>query len=115
MASSPDWPGPLYGFCIKRLIDWRASYKTTYALALSLLCGLLLAFMAFLDPDASGSGTGIMNALLFKGQKAGWDLPLLRIAGSLVFYMSGASGGIFAPALAWKFLLELICIFRAIA
>jgi H+/Cl- antiporter ClcA len=41
-----------------------------------------------------------MNALLFKGQKATWDLPLLRMAGSLVFYVSGAAGGIFAPALA---------------
>jgi H+/Cl- antiporter ClcA len=41
-----------------------------------------------------------MNALLFNGQKAGWDLPLLRIMGSLAFYVSGAAGGIFAPALA---------------
>ncbi len=93
--------GSLYGFCIKRLVDWRARFKTGYSLALlALVCGLALAFMAFLDPDASGSGTRVMNALLFKGQKAGWDLPLLRIAGSLVFYLSGAAGGIFAPALA---------------
>jgi H+/Cl- antiporter ClcA len=93
--------GSLYGFCIKRLLDWRARFKTGYSLALlALVCGLALAFMAFLDPDASGSGTRVMNALLFKGQVAGWDLPLFRIAGSLVFYVSGAAGGIFAPALA---------------
>jgi len=93
--------GSLYGFCIKRLLDWRSKFKTNYSLALlALACGLAMALMAFLDPDASGSGARVMNALLFKGQKAGWDLPLLRIMGSLVFYVSGAAGGIFAPALA---------------
>jgi H+/Cl- antiporter ClcA len=93
--------GSLYGICIKRLLEWRARFKTIYSLGLlALVCGLALAFMAFLDPDASGSGTRVMNGLLFKGQIAGWDLPLLRMAGSLVFYVSGAAGGIFAPALA---------------
>ncbi len=93
--------GSLYGIGIKRLLDWRARFKTTRALALlALACGLGLAFMAFLNPDASGSGIHVMNALLFRGQIAGWDLPLLRVAGSLVFYVSGAAGGIFAPALA---------------
>jgi H+/Cl- antiporter ClcA len=93
--------GSIYGIGIKRLLDWRSRIKTTYALAfLAVACGLALAFMAFLNPDASGSGTRVMNALLFKGQTATWDLPLLRIIGSLVFYLSGAAGGIFAPALA---------------
>jgi H+/Cl- antiporter ClcA len=93
--------GSLYGFCIKQLLNWRSRLKTVQSLALlAVVCGLVLAFMAFLNPDASGSGAKVMNALLFKGQKAGWDLPLLRIAGSLVFYVSGAAGGIFAPALA---------------
>jgi H+/Cl- antiporter ClcA len=93
--------GSLYGFCIKRLLDWRSRFKTAPVLALlALVCGFALASMAFLNSDASGSGSAVMNALLFKGQKAGWDLPLLRIAGSLVFYVSGAAGGIFAPALA---------------
>jgi H+/Cl- antiporter ClcA len=41
-----------------------------------------------------------MNALLFKGEKSTWDLPFLRAIGSLTFYVSGAAGGIFAPALA---------------
>jgi H+/Cl- antiporter ClcA len=93
--------GSLYGYCIKRLLNWRARFKTIPALALlALSCGLILALIAFLNPDASGSGTRVMNSLLFKGQKAGWDLPPLRMMGSLVFYISGAAGGIFAPALA---------------
>ena len=93
--------GSFYGICIKKLLDWRSKLQTTTQLALlALVCGLALALMAFLNPDASGSGSVVMNALLFKGQKATWDLPLLRIAGSLVFYVSGAAGGIFAPALA---------------
>lgn len=93
--------GSLYGLCIKRLMDWRARFKTMHSLALlASVCGLALAFMAFLDPDSSGSGTKVINAMLFKGQIAGWDLPLLRVVGSLVFYVSGAAGGIFAPALA---------------
>ncbi len=93
--------GSFYGICIKKMLDWRGRLKTKTQLALlALACGLALAFMAFLNPDASGSGSTVMNALLFKGQKATWDLPLLRIIGSLVFYVSGAAGGIFAPALA---------------
>jgi H+/Cl- antiporter ClcA len=93
--------GSLYGICIKRMLDWRSKFKTTTSLALlALVCGLVLAFMAFLNPDASGSGTRVMNALLFKGQTSTWDLPLLRMMGSLVFYVSGAAGGIFAPSLA---------------
>jgi H+/Cl- antiporter ClcA len=93
--------GSFYGICIKKLLDWRSRLQTTTQLALlALACGLALALMAFLNPNASGSGSAIMNSLLFKGQKATWDLSLLRITGSLVFYMSGAAGGIFAPALA---------------
>ncbi len=93
--------GSFYGLCLKQLVQWRSQFKTASQLALlALVCGLAMALMAFLNPDASGSGAAVMNSLLFKGQKAVWDLPLLRIAGSLVFYMSGAAGGIFSPALA---------------
>ncbi len=93
--------GSIYGFGLKRLLDWRSEFKTARSLAfLAVFCGLSLAFMAYLNPDAAGSGAKVMNGLLFKGQVAGWDLPLLRILGSLVFYISGAAGGIFAPALA---------------
>jgi len=93
--------GALYGMGIKRLLTWRERLKTKVQWALLVLaCGLAMAGLVFLNPHAGGSGSEVMNALLFKGEKSTWDLPFLRAAGSLVFYVSGAAGGIFAPALA---------------
>lgn len=93
--------GAFYGQCLKQVVAWRARLKTKTQLALlALACGLVLAGFAWLDPHASGSGLDMMNSMLFKDEKAGWDLPLLRAAGSLVFYTSGGAGGIFSPALA---------------
>ncbi|SRR5579871_709930 len=93
--------GAFYGQCLKGIVLWRGRLKTKTQLAfLAFGCGLLLAGFAFLDSRASGSGLEMMNNLLFKDEKAGWDLPFLRVAGSLAFYASGGAGGIFAPSLA---------------
>ncbi|HJT23537.1 MAG TPA: chloride channel protein, partial [bacterium] len=93
--------GALYGQGLKGIVVWRGKFKTKTQLAfLALACGLVLAGLAFLDPHASGSGLDMMNSMLFKDEKAGWDLPFLRMVGSLAFYASGGAGGIFSPSLA---------------
>jgi H+/Cl- antiporter ClcA len=93
--------GALYGKTLKRLLTWRKDLVDKKSMALlALLCGTALASFAFLNREASGSGLEVINAILFKGVKAGWELSVLRILGSLLFYISGAAGGIFAPSLA---------------
>jgi H+/Cl- antiporter ClcA len=59
-----------------------------------------MAALSVFNPHTSGSGLEVINGLLFKGEISEWYLPFLRAAGSLVFYVTGAAGGIFAPALA---------------
>jgi H+/Cl- antiporter ClcA len=93
--------GACYGRLLKMLLTWRDRFKKRSQLALLVLaCGIGMACLALLEPQASGSGLEVLSSLLFKGEKASWDLPLLRALGSLIFYVSGAAGGIFAPALA---------------
>jgi H+/Cl- antiporter ClcA len=93
--------GAFYGRCIKWLLTWREKLKTKIQLGiLALVCGLVMAALSVFNPHTSGSGLEVINNMLFKGEKSEWYLPLLRAAGSLVFYVTGAAGGIFAPALA---------------
>jgi H+/Cl- antiporter ClcA len=64
-------------------------------------CALLIVTLAyFITPDALGSGKELMTTLLFTNDKhSSWYLPILRIVGMTFSFTSGASGGIFAPAL----------------
>jgi H+/Cl- antiporter ClcA len=93
--------GAIYGKGIKGLITWRSKLLGTGSLAfLAVLCGVVMTSFAMINPQAAGSGAEVIASLLFKGQVSDWSLPILRALGSLTFYISGAAGGIFAPALA---------------
>ncbi len=65
------------------------------------LCGLFVAALAvFVDVQTFGSGKEIMVQSLFTNHKeVAWYLPILRILGPIASFSTGASGGIFAPAL----------------
>lgn len=65
------------------------------------VCGLIIAALAiFIDHRIFGSGRGIMLTTLFSNDKhLEWYIPVLRIAGSIVSFSTGAAGGIFAPSL----------------
>ena len=92
--------GALFGRCLKLLVAWRLKIKKTWLLALVALgSGLALAALALWNPQVSGSGSEVTNALLFHGETAQWDLPLLRFTGSALSYIAGGGGGIFAPSL----------------
>lgn len=63
--------------------------------------GLLIACLAFFaDSRVLGSGKSIILTSLFTDdKKIEWYVPLLRIFGPVLSFTTGASGGIFAPAL----------------
>lgn len=84
------------------IFAWKAKFKFTYHHVLFVTgCGLILVIMAFfISGDVLGSGKDIMEKTLFTADKYSvWYAPLLRIAGPLVSFTTGAAGGIFAPAL----------------
>jgi H+/Cl- antiporter ClcA len=84
-----------------KIFAWKARFKfTRHHLFFVIGCALLLAAAALIDERALGSGKGLMMTALFTDQKYNpWYMPLLRIAGPLLSFTTGASGGVFAPAL----------------
>ncbi|HLZ89576.1 MAG TPA: chloride channel protein [Puia sp.] len=85
-----------------RLFAWKAGFRFTRQHVLYVVgCALILAATAFfVDARVLGSGKELMTTSLFTGDKyTKWYMPLLRIGGPLVSFTTGASGGVFAPAL----------------
>ena len=66
-----------------------------------LFCGLVVALLGFVtDTEMIGSGKSIMTRILFTSDKyLPWYAPLVRMAGSIFSFSTGAAGGVFAPAL----------------
>ncbi len=66
-----------------------------------LTCGVIIAALGYyFDIRTFGSGKDIMVNTLFTGDKTmPWQLPVLRIAGPIISFSTGAAGGIFAPSL----------------
>ncbi len=96
----------LSGSIISRLIlailKWKSTFKFNYQHLIYLVsCSLILVGMAFfVSKDALGSGKDLMQRVLFTPDKYSvWYTPLLRVAGTMVSFTTGAAGGIFAPAL----------------
>ena len=84
------------------IFAWKATFKFTWHhITYVVACALILIFLAFaVNGDVLGSGKDIMERTLFTHDKyVSWYIPLLRIAGPLLSFTTGASGGIFAPAL----------------
>jgi H+/Cl- antiporter ClcA len=64
-------------------------------------CALIIATLAnFVDERVFGSGKELMTTSLFTANKYNaWYMPVLRFVGPLFSFTTGASGGVFAPAL----------------
>jgi H+/Cl- antiporter ClcA len=94
--------GSIISKVILVILKWKSSFKFNYQHLLYLTCSaLILVGMAFfVSKDALGSGKDLMQRVLFTSDKYSlWYTPLLRIAGTMVSFTTGAAGGIFAPAL----------------
>jgi len=81
---------------------WKAKFKFTYHHVLYVVAAaLIMAFLAvFVNREVLGSGKDLMQKTLFTADKYSlWYTPILRMAGTLVSFTTGAAGGIFAPAL----------------
>lgn len=94
--------GGLMSKVILRMMTWKKNFSSTKAVVFVLAAGLLIAVIAyFFDSNVLGSGKKLMNTTLFTDEKhASWHTMLLRIAGPVICFNTGAAGGIFAPALA---------------
>jgi len=87
---------------ILRLIAWKATFKLTRQHVLYVIgCALIIAALAnFADERVLGSGKELMTTSLFTADKYNsWYMPVLRFVGPLFSFTTGASGGVFAPAL----------------
>lgn len=84
------------------IFRWKAGFKTNYrhALYLSVSALIMAALAFFISGHIFGSGKEIMTTALFSHDKyVAWYTPLLRMAGPVLSFTSGAAGGVFAPSL----------------
>jgi H+/Cl- antiporter ClcA len=87
---------------ILAILKWRSTFKFSWQQAVYIVCcALVVVSLAFfIDERVFGSGKEIMTTTLFTSHKyLPWYMPLLRTVGPVLSFTTGASGGIFAPAL----------------
>ena len=84
------------------VMHWKRNFNTSQTVIFLLTLGLIVAATAFfVSPVVLGSGKDLMGRLLFTTDKSSsWDTVLLRVAGPVVCFNTGAAGGVFAPSLA---------------
>ncbi len=95
--------GAFMSKCMLKLFAWKASFQLTRQHVFYVIgCALIIAGLAFFaDEKVLGSGKDLMRTALFTDNKYNpWYMPLLRFTGPLFSFTTGASGGVFAPALA---------------
>jgi H+/Cl- antiporter ClcA len=94
--------GAFMAQCMLKLFKWKATFTLTRQHVFYIVgCALIIAGLAFfVDERVLGSGKELMTTALFTNQKYNsWYMPLLRIVGPIFSFTTGASGGVFAPAL----------------
>ncbi len=107
-----DWPaiaffgviGGVLGGLFSRLLILCARRLPTHVkghpILFAGLCGLLLAFIGLASGDKTyGSGYEHARALVLGTEQAGLAFALLKLLATLISYVSGVPGGIFAPSL----------------
>ena len=95
--------GSILSKIILVVLKWKSSFRLTRQHVFYIVgCALILSALAtFISYDVLGSGKEIMQTTLFSEDRyVSWYTPILRIIGPLLSFTTGASGGIFAPALA---------------
>lgn len=94
--------GSIMAKIILSLLRWKSTFKFKWQhVVYIIVCALSIASLACVfDQSVFGSGKGLMTHSLFTHDKYSTiQTPLLRIAGPILSFSTGASGGIFAPSL----------------
>jgi H+/Cl- antiporter ClcA len=94
--------GSAMGKIILFILKLKSVLKKNYLKIIYLIvCGLIISLIAFfVDHKVLGSGKEIIVSTLFTNEKhLNWYVPILRFIGPIISFTTGASGGIFAPAL----------------
>lgn len=93
--------GAFFGLAAFRILRWRSRLSVSNQVAMTLLCGLGIAFLLWwTGSQTMGSGRSIIVELLtHPDAPASWSLGLVRGLGNFLTYIGGVVGGIFAPAL----------------
>ncbi len=93
--------GGLFSNILFNLAKIRKNIKSTIKLAaITLSCGIIMAFLIYQNEKSAGAGIVLLNDLLFNGKSPDLFIVTSRFLGTIVSYMSGTAGGIFAPSLA---------------
>lgn len=93
--------GALFSLAIVRVGDWRSKLSVRWKSVFAVICGLLLATLFYsVGVNAIGSGREVIVHLLSgSGDHVPLSLAFVRMASNFMTYVSGAIGGVFAPAL----------------
>lgn len=94
--------GYLFSAILLKIISWKKILKhTKQKAAWAILMGLLFAALVyFTGHDSIGSGKTVMVNLLFNDNTTTpWHAFPSRFFGTIITYVSGGAGGIFAPSL----------------
>lgn len=94
--------GSLMSKLILSIFRWKDKFRFSWQHILYVTaCALILVTVALVvNQRVLGSGKELMTTTLFTTDKyTSWYMPLLRVAGPIFSFTTGAAGGIFAPAL----------------
>jgi H+/Cl- antiporter ClcA len=96
--------GAAFGDATFRLNVWlrrKLSVRHIKAgLAVAVLCGISMALLRLVDARALGPGNRLVSDILAGDTVASLELVVVRFFSTMVSYLSGCGGGIFAPSLA---------------
>ena len=95
--------GGIFSKLLILIVDYKARTKSMFKLSLwAMGTGLILAILAIFFSEVSlGSGKEVFTSILFRSDvSTDWKWVLARMLSTMVSYLSGCAGGIFAPSLA---------------